>query len=620
MMKKLIFIILALALIAVSSCGNTPAEYRADITDSEIKNADNEIISSFDITDDAIHCSVFYDSGNGIYKSKICVYESSGKKTQEYYFDEPNMPLNLVCQNQNTYYYTVPKLIDGKNEKYVIMRYNADNKTAEQVYAFENCSEVDRLELDNNNFFALINEGDNANGEKQLIMIDLENLASSVILSEAIIDFSVDSNGDLLILSEDNAGYCLTNYHTSENSFSEKIYKGLEGAFGICAYNGDKYIAYGQNIPSGAAIYSLYDDGNIPVFENRVQFSGNCRLENDKFYCLTTDGISITDISNALSQRLNDSISMVTSGNYLEAQSVNGFSVKQEIIDDEAFALTVLSNDTKYDLFYLRSRAGCAAEIRDKGAFYPLNEVDGVQEYLDSCFPFVKEAATNKDGDIWMLPILVQPSYIVYNEENCKKSGLNFYDGMPAEEFVDIVIRYYSEGNTDYDIFGTYIYVEQLLSDYIMKYNRFDTQDFRELASLIKNKIYKNEEAFCFGSHMTEMYEMNMTADRTEQSFALCFNSSNINIYERDWGESAKAMRVPLFTDSGTSISTCVFICVNPFSDNLDKTLEYISALSKNLVEQGAEDDERINRDKVMMLKNSAVYSRNKFFSEINNV
>lgn len=611
---------LALALLAMTACRNNPSEYRADITNSEIKNADNEIISSFDVTDDAVHCSIFYDSGGETYKSKICVYDNGGNKTREYCFDEPNMPLNLVCQNENTYYYTVPKLIDDTNERYVIMRYNAGDKSAEQIYAFDNGSKVEKLELNDSGFFALVNEIDVVNGEKQLLTIDLQNFASSVILSDAIIDFSPDTNGDLLILSEDNSGYCFTVYHTAENSFSEPKYKNLDDALGICAYNGEKYIAYGQNIPSGAAIYSLSDDGNIPILENRVKFSGNCRLHSDKFYCLTTDGISITDISNALSQRLNDSISMVTSDNYLESQNVNGFSITQEIIDHETFALTVLSNDTKYDLFYLRSRADCAAEIRDKGAFYPLNEVDGVQEYIDSCFPFIKEAATNADGDIWMLPILVQPSYIVYNEENCNKNGLHFYDGMPAEEFVDMIIKYYSEGNTDYEILGPYIYAEQLLSDYLLKYNRFDTEDFRELASLIKNKIYTNQDAFSFGSHMTEMYEMNSKVDRTNQSFALCINSSNIKIYERDWGENAKAMRVPLFTDSKTSVSTAVFICVNPFSDNLDRTLEYISALSKNLVEQGAEDDDRINRDKVMMLQNAAVYSRNEFFSEINDV
>lgn len=621
MKKFILFIVLAVTLFTLVSCSNENIENSTEIKNYEIGNSKDEIITSFDILDDSIHCSVFYKDNEEEYNTKICIYDEKGQNVQEHYLDETNMPLNLVCTEQNLYYYTVPQLTENAEEKYVIKQYNAENKIDNQIFAFENCLMVNKLESYSSYLLALISESGIENADKKkLIIIDLQKYESSVILSDNIIDFSISKNGDIIILTRDTNGYVFTRYDISNNVLTEKTYKDFENVDGICFYDDKKFIAYGYNIPSGAAIYSINEAGNIPVLDHTIQLSGECKLNNGKFYCLTTDGIHIADVSDALEQRLDNSISMITSGNYLEAQQVTGFNTKQEIVDDEKFSLTVLSNDPQYDIFYLRSRAHCAAEIRDKGAFYPLNNVEGVEEYIDACFPFIKEAATNEEGEIWMIPIIVQPCYIVYNEEICHNNGLSLYDGMSAEDFVDMIIKYYSEGHTDYDIFGTYIYVEQLLSDYILKYNRFDTPEFRDLAVLIKDKIYNNVDAFQFGNHMTEMYEMNLKADRTNQSFALCFNSSNINIYERDWGNKAKAMRVPLFTDSGISISTSVFICVNPFSSNLDKTLEYISALCKKLVEQGSEDNDSINRDKVMMLQDSPVYSRNEFFSNLHDI
>lgn len=60
--------------------------------------------------------------------------------------------------------------------------------------------------------------------------------------------------------------------------------------------------------------------------------------------------------------------------------------------------------------------------LREKGLFYPLNEVAGIQEYLDACFPYVKEAATDEDGNVWMLPVTVDIRSLLVSREAADKA------------------------------------------------------------------------------------------------------------------------------------------------------------------------------------------------------
>jgi hypothetical protein len=46
--------------------------------------------------------------------------------------------------------------------------------------------------------------------------------------------------------------------------------------------------------------------------------------------------------------------------------------------------------------------------------------------YLDAVFPYLKEAATDKNGKIWMLPLDVNIAAIVYHELNCLDAGIDF--------------------------------------------------------------------------------------------------------------------------------------------------------------------------------------------------
>ena len=60
-----------------------------------------------------------------------------------------------------------------------------------------------------------------------------------------------------------------------------------------------------------------------------------------------------------------------------------GYQMEKSVLDAEPFALKVLAQDRDFDVYLLSSREKTSYNLKKNGAFYPLNEVEGVQEYLD---------------------------------------------------------------------------------------------------------------------------------------------------------------------------------------------------------------------------------------------
>lgn len=590
-------------------------------------------LRSFDVSGDTVYCAINYKtektqtffSGTEeeftepIYESKIIVFDGNGVSTEEYVFDESLAPLNLTLADDGSFYYTVPRWLED-GEKQVLMRYQKNEKSAEQVLVFEDCTRVKKIEIAGDTLFALglyprtlirtDSETYTDSGE-QLMMYNLKTLEYSVVCPDGIIDFSMSTDGSLLIYACDDRGYYFTTYDFVVDHFTERVYKDHGMLSGICACDNVRYIAYGGNIPSGAAVGEPSSEGMIPLFDKDTHVWGRCRISNNKFYSLANEGVWLTDISSALSKRLDDKIRIAMGEYNYASPSVKGFAAEELIVDYDQFALTVLSLDKAYDIFLADSRQDFAAQIRDKGAFYPLNDVPGVSEYLDACFPFVKEAATNADGDIWMLPLTIDATYIVYNEKICREAGIDFSGEMNAEEFVDLVLSEYEKGSTNYFFPSGIYYYEKLLSDYIIEYQRFDTPEFRSLAALIKEKIVKKADAFSMGF---DFYE---SGDHTKQSFGLDWGASLSQLYESDMKENARAVNTPTFTGSGKNIVSTDFICINPYSENLDRVLDFVSAYAKNALSKLDVTDKVCEN---IMFTASPIYAKNQLFQDIHNI
>ena len=259
---------------------------------------------------------------------------------------------------------------------------------------------------------------------------------------------------------------------------------------------------------------------------------------------------------------------------------------KKQIMEPEAFAREVLAQDTAYDLYLISSRELTSYDLKENGEFYPLNEVEGVQEYLDACFPYVKEAAINEEGDIWMIPVVLTIPGLVYNKAFCAKNGVDFTQ-MNLAEFIDFTAET-KEENIEYGTISGLVLRETLFGQYMTKYNTFDTALLREHV-----KQFREVKARYWGlSNYIAMQARNnigMRRDVIPNFYYSCIvYQSNMALYLDLVGASNYfgVVPVPKIEEDMKNMGTVTFMMVNPNSENLEDTLQYISDFAKAMLKE----------------------------------
>ena len=258
-----------------------------------------------------------------------------------------------------------------------------------------------------------------------------------------------------------------------------------------------------------------------------------------------------------------------------------GYKMEQMTLDAESFALKVLAQDKDFDVYLLSSREGTSYNLKKNGAFYPLNEIEGVQEYLDACFPYVKEAATNEDGEIWMIPVALAIPGLVYNKEYCAEQGVDFTQ-MDLAEFIDFTERVKSE-YSDQTSISHMALREQIFGQYLQRYDTFDTQLLRKYA-----EQFKKCKSWVFNMlvfDLTPKFEKRTT---TDFYYDYCVYQWSLHDYKEalgDWDAIGLA-GVPKMEEGMANTGTLTFLMVNPQSENLEDALQYISDFSKYMLKK----------------------------------
>ena len=258
-----------------------------------------------------------------------------------------------------------------------------------------------------------------------------------------------------------------------------------------------------------------------------------------------------------------------------------GYQMEQMILDAESFALKVLAQDRDFDVYLLSSREGTSYNLKKNGAFYPLNEIEGVQEYLDACFPYVKEVAINEDGDIWMIPVAIAMPGLVYNKEYCAEQGVDFTQ-MDLAEFIDFTERVKSEYSDQTSI--SYLALrEQIFGQYLQKYDTFDTQLLRDYAEQFKKGKSWRFTKLMFG-RKSEL------ENRTLFDFYYDYIIYQWDLHQYkealgDWDAIGMAS-MPKMEEGMANVGILTFLMVNPQSENLEEALQYISDFSKYMLKQ----------------------------------
>ncbi len=279
-----------------------------------------------------------------------------------------------------------------------------------------------------------------------------------------------------------------------------------------------------------------------------------------------------------------------------------GYLVKETEVSHEEYALKVLAQDTDFDLYILSSRDNYSYNLKKNGAFLPLNEVEGVQEYLDACFPYVKELATNEEGDIWMLPVGLAIPGIIYNKEYCEEQGVDFTQ-MDFAEFLEFTEEM-EQSSPEETAISFFVAEEELLGQYLQVYDSFDTEVFRKYAKLFQEIYEETEEEWLLNwTQVTEegenpkfYYEYRLYRYTLLQDAIRLGDSKEFGV-----------MGVPAMEGSDGNVGTVTYVAVNPKSENLEATLDYITSLCNYLMEQ----------KNSFMLVDKSTYTNTPFYDDL---
>ena len=258
-----------------------------------------------------------------------------------------------------------------------------------------------------------------------------------------------------------------------------------------------------------------------------------------------------------------------------------GYRMEETVLSTEQFALKVLAQDSDFDICLLSSRNPASYNLKVNGAFYPLNEVDGVEEYLDACFPYLKEVATNEDGDIWMLPVKLAIPALTYNREYCESNGVDL-DSMDYLEFLDFTSEM-EINDTEKTSISSMIAAEQFFGQYLSCYETFDTELFRTYAKLFRDSYLKLGNGWFLDIFIVDALERG----ELPEFYYTC------KVYEYDLTRYSKLLGtsdalgltgIPTLSEDIGNTGTLTFLAVNPQSEELETTLEYISAFAKYMM------------------------------------
>ncbi len=370
------------------------------------------------------------------------------------------------------------------------------------------------------------------------------------------IDVCAAGEGKLCVYAHMGEEFCLLLYDTSRDSMKvmagTKEYKMANVAF--CSERQD--VIY-QTVDRGLVLSSLSDlEVESELYPDGSFWDNNLCYVNGTVACETKEGIILQFPLEDVKCE-NKTLRYITAKMAISEPFGCGYEMQRSVLEADKFALKVMALDKDFDVCFIDSNDSFCYNLRENGVFYPLNEIEGVQEYLDACFPYVREAATDKDGNVWMLPIAVDICGLLVSREAADevliKKNMTYeeycaaYEALPEKE-KKVIEKPVS-------------FAEKFIVQYILDRGTVDTEEFRKiLQGMAKSNSVQKE-------------------DTRDRYYRIISESDYRAYFALQYGTDATIYAEPKLAAADKNIGSCMFLAVNPYSDNLKTTLQYISTL-----------------------------------------
>lgn len=384
---------------------------------------------------------------------------------------------------------------------------------------------------------------------------------------EGILDIAGTREGNLLLYQESGEEakeYSFLLYNVQRGAvkmlakmtdkIAVKIAEGpLEGSVVFTRTTKEASVGYAKfsNLKNVAEVYPMINVENSCL----VCVNGKLILPNS----FADDSMVVVDLTGATPEE--KEIRYFSIGNGIEPYGC-GFTITRNEVEEDKLVLKLLAQDTDFDMTFVDSWFSPMTGVRDSGCFYPLNDVPGVKEYLDRCFPYVKDAVTDENGDVWMLPVKVDIPLIVCDSRRCREQGYAFGENMTYEEFfaaMDVLSEEEREQTG-----GLIAFARGFMTAYFYDKKSVDTSEFRQTMNMLKQiEPLLNGE----GNFFSQDY--------------IFKTARNISTYEPNYlynfGSDGRAYCYPKYDKNAKNVATCQGFVINPKSDNLEQTLRYVA-------------------------------------------
>lgn len=380
---------------------------------------------------------------------------------------------------------------------------------------------------------------------------------------EEPMDVCVAEEGKLCVYAHMGEEFCLLLYDASRDAM-KVMAKTKEYKMAKVAFCSERQEVIYQTVDRGLVLSALSNFEVESELYPRGDFYDNslCYV-NGTVACRKMDGgllrFSLQDVKCE-----NKTLRYITAKTEPSEPFGCGYEMQRLKLEEDKFALKVMALDQDFDLCLVDSADSFSYNLEKNGVFYPLNDVPGMQEYLDACFPYVREAAMDSDGTIWMLPIAVNiPGLLVSGEAT---EGILVKKDMTYEEYC-LAYEALSEKEKR-EIEKPSAFAEGFVVQSILERGSVDTEEFRNIMQ---------------GMAKSNLVQKEATRDNYCR---ILFENDYRAYFALQYGKDATIHAEPKLTVAGKNVGTCLFLAVNPYSDNLDTTLDYLASLLSYMMKQ----------------------------------
>lgn len=287
-----------------------------------------------------------------------------------------------------------------------------------------------------------------------------------------------------------------------------------------------------------------------------------------------------------------------------DIRKISGMKSKLLIspVDNNALLAEMMAGNDEVDIYLNATSSALTQSYKEIGFYTPLNSSEVITSYLDSCFDYIKEAATLENGDIWMVPLYAYMTATWYVPENMELFGLK-------EENLNIVGNYLDTLEQLQGKLGSYNYynyasrfISYCDQQYDFIYNDYETGeiDFRtgvyrdmmerlwngweQYAGLTEHPLFHSVyEDYPAGSDIPlNNYEF----DRSRVIFKTVELSEHIRrgYADAELLEGWRVMGAPGIQEESEQHSLIVFyLLVNPYSEQKEAAIAYLEAILSSL-------------------------------------